>query len=104
MPFEVSKAKEKPAVLIRAASGHELSEYEKNKLANIEENAQENKIESIKLNNKKLQIDKANKEVSINLGDLAFKNNVSFEDLNTDEIFFIKCELGESSLGGKLNE
>jgi predicted metalloprotease with PDZ domain len=101
MPFEVRKPKEKPAVLIRSASGHELSEYEKNKLANIEDNAQENKIESIKLNDQRLQIDKVNKEVTINLGDLAFKSKITAEDLDTNEIFFIKCELDESNIGGK---
>jgi hypothetical protein len=100
MPFEVRKPKEKPAVLIRAASGHELTEYEKNKLANIEDNAQENKIESIKINGQRLQIDKVNKEVTINLGDLAFKSKITPEDLTANEIFFIKCDLDESDLGG----
>lgn len=80
-------------VVIRAASGHELSNYEKNKLAKIEENAQENKIEVITVNDQRLQIDSANKEVNIELGDLAFKDKISMEDLLNDGLFFIKCEL-----------
>ena len=38
--FDVRKPKQKPIVVIRAATGAELSNYEKHKLANIEENAQ----------------------------------------------------------------
>ena len=93
MAFDVRKAPKDPVVLIRTASGHELSTYEKNKLANIEENAQVNKIESIKINDKRLQIDPVNKEVNITLGDLAFKNKVTPEMITTDEVFFIKCDL-----------
>lgn len=100
MPFDIRKTEQKPAVVIRAASGYELSKYEKEKLANIEDNAQENKIESIKINDKKLQIDADNKEVTIKLGELAFKSQVKLEDLASDDIFFIRCELDESTLGG----
>ena len=66
--IDVRKPNNKPITIIRAASGHELSNYEKNKLANIEENAQKNKIEVITLNDKKLPIDSTNKEVKINVG------------------------------------
>ena len=96
--IEIRKPTSKPIVVIRAASGHELSNYEKRKLANIEENAQENKIEVIKVNNQKLQIDPINKEVRIDLGGLAFKSKVAPEDLSMDELFFIKCELDENEL------
>ena len=96
--FDVRKPNQKPIVIIRAATGSELSSYEKHKLANIEENAQENKIEVIKINNQKLQIDPLNKEVRIELGNLAFKQKVAPEDMSADELFFIKCELDEALL------
>jgi hypothetical protein len=83
--------------VIRAATGNELSNYEKRKLTNIEDNAQENKIEVIKLNNQRLQIDPLNKEVRIDLGNLAFKNKVGPQELSADELFFIKCELDDTS-------
>jgi hypothetical protein len=79
-------------VVIRAASGYELSNYEKHKLARIEEDAQKNKIEVITVNDKRLQIDK-NKEVNIELGNLAFKDEVSLDELSKDDLFFIKCEV-----------
>ena len=101
MPFDVCKTNQKPPILIRAASGYELSEYEKEKLASIEDTAQENKIESIKINDKKLYIDADSKEVTIMLGDLAFKSKINLEDLAIDDIVFIKCELDESKLGGR---
>jgi hypothetical protein len=58
-------------------------------LANIEENAQVNKIEVIKVNNKPLQIDPLNKEVKIDLGSLAFKSEVTPKDLSADELFLL---------------
>ena len=96
--IEIRKPTKKPIVVIRAATGHELSNYEKRKLANIEENAQENKIEIIKLNNQRLPIDTINKEVKIELGNMAFKSKVSPEDISSEELFFIKCELDENSI------
>jgi hypothetical protein len=91
--IEIKKPSQKPVVVIRAASGHELSNYEKWKLANVEEHAQENKIEVIKVNGQRVQIDPLNKEAKIDLGNLAFKSAVAPKDLSTDELFFIKCEL-----------
>lgn len=96
--IEIRKPTQKPIVIIRAASGSELSNYEKRKLANIEENAQENKIEVIKVNDQRLQIDPLNKEVRIDLGNLAFKSKVTPNDITADELFFIKCELDDSEL------
>ena len=93
--FDVRKPTKKPIVVIRAATGNELSNYEKRKLANIEEKAQENKIEVIRVNDQRLQIDPINKEVRIDLGGLAFKSRVTPNDLSADELFFIKCELDE---------
>ena len=94
--FDIRRPAQKPMVIIRTATGNELSNYEKRKLANIEENAQENKIEVISLNDKRLQIDPLNKEVKIELGDLAFKQKVMSTDISEEELFFIKCELDES--------
>lgn len=96
--FDVKKPKQKPIVVIRAATGNELSNYEKRKLASIEDNAQENKIEVIKVNNQRVQIDPLNKEVNIDLGQLAFKSQVGPGELAADELFFIKCELDEKAL------
>lgn len=96
--FDVRKPVKKPIVVIRAATGNELSNYEKRKLANIEANAQENKIEVIRLNDQKLQIDPINKEVRIDLGSLAFKSKVTHADLSAEELFFIKCELEDPSI------
>ena len=75
--IDIRKPTKKPIVVIRAATGNELSNYEKRKLANIEDNAQENKIEVIRLHDQRLQIDPINKEVKIDLGGLAFKSKVS---------------------------
>jgi len=94
--LDIRRPNQKPIVIIRAATGNELSSYEKRKLANIEENAQVNKIEVIKVNNKPLQIDPLNKEVRIDLGNLAFKSNVGPEDISAEELFFIKCELDDT--------
>jgi predicted metalloprotease with PDZ domain len=102
--IEIRKPEQKPVVVIRAATGNELSNYEKQKLANIEENAQENKIEIIKVNDQRLQIDPVNKEVNIKLGNLAFKSSVTANDISAEELFFIKCELDDADLKTKTNE
>lgn len=96
--LEIKKPNHKPVVVIRAASGHELSNYEKNKLANIEENAQVNKLESIRINGKRVQIDAEEKEARINVGSLAFKSEVTPKELSSSELFFITCELSEDDL------
>lgn len=96
--IEIRKPVHKPIVVIRAATGNELSNYEKRKLANIEENAQKNKIEIIKVNNQRLPIDPLTKEVNIELGSLAFKSKVSPGEISTEELFFIQCELNETDL------
>ena len=96
--IEIRKPEQKPIVVIRAATGNELSNYEKRKLANIEEDAQKNKIEIISVNGQKLPIDPLNKEVRIDLGSLAFKSKVGPKELSSDELFFIKCELDDAEL------
>lgn len=93
--FDVHKPAKKPVVVIRAASGYELSAYEKRKLAGIEEHAEENTIEIISINGERQYLDPINKEVKINLGELADKNKVAPADISADELFFIKCELEE---------
>ena len=47
--FEVKRPEEKPIIVIRTATPHELSTYEKWKLENIEEGAQVNKLEMIRV-------------------------------------------------------
>lgn len=93
--INIRKPTQKPIVVIRAASGYELSNYEKRKLANIEENAQQNKVEVIKVNGQQMPIDPINKEVRIDLGELAFKSAVTPDELSSEDLFFIKCELDE---------
>ena len=96
--IEIRKSTQKPIVVIRAATGNELSNYEKRKLANIEDNAQENKIEVIRVNNQRLNIDPRDQEVRIDLGNLAFMNKITPDELSSEDLFFIKCELDESEL------
>ena len=96
--LDIRKPKQESVVVIRAATGNELSNYEKRKLANIEEKAQENKIEVISLNGQKLQIDALNKEVRINLNELAFKDKITPNEISAEDLFFIKCELDEADL------
>lgn len=91
--FDVSRPKQKPLVVIRAATGNELTNYEKRKLANIEDNAQENTIEVISINGERQHLDPINKEVKITLGELANKNKITPTEISDDELFFIKCEL-----------
>jgi hypothetical protein len=95
MPFDAHKPKQKPIVIIRTASAHELSNYEKYKLKTIEENAQENKIETIKLAVAEEEhfAKISNKEAVINLGELALENKVSPDNISLDELFFIECSL-----------
>jgi hypothetical protein len=91
--FELQKPKQKPMVIIRTATGNELSNYEKRKLANIEEHAQENRIEVIRVNDKRLPVDPLNKEVKLELGAMAFQDRVRPADMSTEDLFFIQCEL-----------
>jgi hypothetical protein len=100
--IEINRPATQQIAIIRAATGYELSNYEKQKLANIEDNAQKNKIESITVNGQRLPIDSVNKEVNINLGSLAFKSQVTPEELSPDKFFFIKCDLDDATLKGNL--
>ena len=92
--IKIQKQQNTPITVIRTATCNELTEYEKKKLAGIEENAQQNKIETIKIDGHRAQIDKDTKTATINLGlgDLAFRN-VAPHELDTADLIFIKCEL-----------
>ena len=87
-----------PMTVIRAATGNELTNYEKKKLASIEENAQENKIEIIRINGARVPIDQDTKTADIRLGTLSFKNTITQEDFDPNEYFFIRCELDETTI------
>ena len=93
MSFDVKRPAQKPIVVIRAATGNELSNYEKRKLSNIEDNAQENKIEVIKVNDQVMPVDKLNKEVRIDLGKLSQKDTITSDEISDEDLFWIKCEL-----------
>ena len=79
--------------VIRSASERELSTYEKNKLAGIEEQAQQNKLEVIRVNGNRIPIDADTKTANIKVGDLAFKSVVTSSDIDNKELFFIRCSL-----------
>jgi hypothetical protein len=93
--LNIQKQQDTPIAVIRAASGYELTEYEKKKLANIEAGAQQNTIEAIRVNGVKAPIDYETKTalIDLNLKNLAFKNTINSDDIDPDALFFIKCEL-----------
>ena len=98
--FDVRKPKQKPIVVIRAASAAELSEYEKEKLASIQANAEENLINiiSLDIDGNKQSIQPIDKEVTIDLGSLALQSSITPDDISQDDCFIIKCELDEDML------
>lgn len=81
------------ATAIRVASANELTNYEKNKLASIEAQAQQNKIEIIRVNGTRIPVNADTKTVNISVGDLAFKSAITSDEIDNNELFFIKCEL-----------
>lgn len=91
--IKIQKQQSTPATVIRTASESELSNYEKNKLAGIEEGAQQNRLEVIRLNGDRVPIDTDTKTVNIKVGDLAFKHLVTPEELDNNKLFFIRCSL-----------
>lgn len=94
--FEVRRPEEKPIVVIRTATPHELSKYEKWKLNNIEEGAQVNKLEMIRVetpSKKEALSSIENKTAKIELGELALKSTVTPEDISPKEWFLIECAL-----------
>jgi hypothetical protein len=91
--IKVQKQQDTPNTIIRAASGSELTAYEKSKLAKIEEHAQQNKLEAIKINGTRISIDPNTKTANIKVGDLAFKSTVTSNEIDSNELFFIRCSL-----------
>ena len=93
--INIQKQQNSPVTVIRAASASELSDYEKNKLASIEDNAQQNKIETIIVDGVKVPVDRETKtaKLNLNLKNLAFKNAITTDDIDSNSLFFIKCEL-----------
>lgn len=99
--FEVQRPKKKPIVVIRTATPQELSDYEKWKIKNIEEGAQVNKIEAIRImtsSNKEVFSSIDDKVATIELGDIALKSRITPDDLSSEELFLIECAL-EDSIG-----
>lgn len=97
--FEVRRPKKKPIVVIRTATPQELSDYEKWKIKNIEEGAQVNKIEAVRImtsSNKEVFASIDDKIATIELGDIALKSKVAPEDLSPEELFLIECSLEDS--------
>ncbi len=94
--FDVHKPEHKHIVVIRTATGNELSNYEKrtlNKLKDVDLTTLENKIEVVKVNGERIEVDPLNREVQINLGALSKKDEITPKELSADELFWIKCEL-----------
>ncbi len=94
--FEVKRPEEKPIIVIRTATPHELSNYEKWKLENIEEGAQVNKLEMIRVatpSKKEVFASIENKTAKIELGELALKNRITPEEISPEELFLIECSL-----------
>ena len=91
--IKVQQKQTTPTSVIRTASERELSEYEKNKLAAIEEQAQKNKLEVIRINGERVPVDTDTKTANIKVGDLAFKSVVTSDDIDSKELFFIRCSL-----------
>lgn len=94
--FEVKRPEEKPIVVIRTATPHELSNYEKWKLETIEEGAQVNKLEMIRVetpSKKEVFASIENKTATIDLGELALKSKITPEDISPEELFLIECSL-----------
>ena len=94
--FEVKRPEEKSIIVIRTATPQELSNYEKWKLENVEEGAQVNKLEAIRVetpSKKEAFVSIENKTAKIELGELALKNKITAEEISPDELFLIECAL-----------
>jgi hypothetical protein len=94
--FVVKRPEEKPIIVIRTATPHELSTYEKWKIENIEEGAQVNKLEMIRVetpSKKEAYASIDNKVAKLELGELALKSKVTPEDISPEELFLIECVL-----------
>ncbi len=94
--FEVKRSAKNSIIGIRTATPKELSNYEKWKLQNVEEGAQVNKLETIRLetpSKKEAFVSIENKTARIELGELALKNRITPEEISPDDLFLIECAL-----------
>lgn len=91
--INIQKQQDTPTTIIRSATSGELSTYEKEKLAKIEEQAQQNKLEAIRINDVRVPVDQNTKTANIKIGNLAFKSTVTANEIDSNELFFIKCSL-----------
>jgi hypothetical protein len=82
--FEVRKPKQKPVVVIRAASYSELAEYERRKPNCIGESLF-TPIAGIQ------RIEPLNTESKATLCNMVFEREVTFESSAQDDLLFIKC-------------
>ncbi len=97
--FEIKRPETKPIIVIRAATPKELSNYEKWKLENIEEGAQVNKLETIRVmtpSKKDAFVSIDNKTAKIELGELALKNKITPEEISPEDLFLIECTLQDN--------
>lgn len=97
--FEVKRPEEKPIVVIRTATPHELSAYEKWKIESIEEGAQVNKLEMIRVetpSKKEAYASIENKTAKIELGELALKSRITPDDVSSEELFVIECTIQDN--------
>ena len=94
--FDVKRSTKKSIIVIRTATPKELSNYEKWKLRNVEDGAQVNKLETIRVetpSKKEAFVSIENKTARIELGELALKNRITPEEISPDDLFLIECAL-----------
>ena len=94
--FEVKRSAKKSIIVIRTATPKELSNYEKWKLRNVEDGAQVNKLETIRIetpSKKEAFVSIDDKTARIELGELALKNRITPEEISPDDLFLIECAL-----------
>ena len=94
--FEVKRPEEKPIIVIRTATPQELSNYEKWKIESVEEGAQVNKLEMIRVetpSKKEAVVSIDNKTARIELGELALKDKITAKEISSEELFLIECAL-----------
>jgi hypothetical protein len=94
--FEVKRSEQKPVVVIRTATAHEFSNYEKWKLENIQEGAEVNKIEAIEVitpGGESVIASIDDKIAKLDLGEMALKDKITEVDISQKEIFMIECSL-----------
>lgn len=89
MSFDVKRPAKKPITVIRTASGNELAEYEKRKVALT---IQEPVVEVVRANDILLPADRLKEEAKIKLQGTVKRDNIISSDI-ADDTCWIKCEL-----------